>query len=152
MAYIDEDNIPEVCMCFDDEDSSVDFLVYHNGAASVIFASLSNLSYVEKKNIYYCSSGRYGVTIETYLKLENGKETVLAQGSCGADQSADDYVEGEEFYYWNGAECNEDEYKNAKESFINSYVGDAEWEWTEVFYDDCYPDILSAFDALFTDV
>lgn len=157
LAYLDEDNIPELIihtsLLISDE---FYILSYHKGNVleGYIYTNYGSISYAEKKNLFRMSDGRMGYYSDIFYSLSDGELKKVAEGLYGEKWEDGELItdaEGEVYEYsWNGIVCSEEEYSNSIDTFCTSQVGDAEWKTVDVYGDSTFSNVLSAYDALTT--
>lgn len=157
LAYLDEDNIPELIihtsLLISDE---FYILSYHKGNVleGYIYTNYGSISYAEKKNLFRMSDGRMGYYSDIFYSLSDGELKKVAEGLYGEKWEDGELItdaEGEVYEYsWNGVVCSEEEYSNSIDTFCTSQVGDAEWKTVDVYGDSTFSNVLSAYDALTT--
>ncbi len=155
LAYLDEDDIPELIANGDCEAVGHAVITYQDGELTENYVGrLGGLSYVEKQNFYWNSNGHMGVYYDEFYQLVDGEQTVIASGEWGDKydeegnivwNEAEDYPEQE--YAWNGEPCSEEEYYEAIDEFIEASVGDAEFCYHS-YWGDQYMNMLDAYESL----
>ncbi len=156
LAYLDEDDIPELIAIGSCEAAGQVIITYRDGELQENYIGrLGGLRYVKKQNFYYNSNGNMGSYRDEFFRLVNGEQIVIMSGRWGDKRDeegkiilneAGDYPEQE--YVWDGTVCTEEEYYNAIDGFIKETVGDAELIKVNGYDDDLYDTIPEAYEGL----
>lgn len=156
LAYLDEDDIPELIVIGDYEAAGQMIVTYRDGELIENYIGrLGGLSYVEKQNFYRNSNGHMGYYYDEFYRLVDGEQTVIISGEYG-DQydeegnliwnEEEDYPEQE--YSWDGVSCSEEEYYNEINKFVEKTVGDAEFRYVDSYGGDLYYNMLDAYEGM----
>ncbi len=156
LAYLDEDDIPELIAIGSCEASGQVIITYRDGELLENYVGrLGGLKYVKKQNFYYNSNGNMGCYLDEFFRLVDGEQIVIMSGRWGDKRdeegkiilnAAGDYPEQE--YVWNDTVCSEEEYYDAIDGFIKETVGDAELIKVDGYDDDLYDNIPEAYEGL----
>lgn len=158
LAYLDEDNIPEMIAIGDYEAAGQMIITYQDGELTENYVGrLGGLSYVEKQNFYRNSNGHMGYYYDDFYCLENGEQVLIAGGEYGDKYDEEGNIvwneEGdypEQVYAWEGEECSEEEYYDMIDLFIKTSVGDAVFTEVDTYQGGMYFNMLEAYQALKT--
>lgn len=155
LAYLDEDDIPELIVIGDYEAAGQMIVTCRDGELIENYIGrLGGLSYVEKQNFYRNSNGHMGYYYDEFYRLVDGEQTVIISGEYG-DQYDDegnliwneeDYPEQE--YSWDGVSCSEEEYYDAIDKFVKNTVGDVEFRYVDCYGGDLYYNMLDAYEGM----
>ena len=124
LAYINDDDIPELII---DPDvmaaSSVVCTVYNEKVNSITVWSYG-VSYIERKNSFIVDGGRMDDFYHELYKIEKGKFIVTAKGHYGFEGDNDmEHLEDFYSYFWNGEEVSKKQYeKSLNQSFDFSHA------------------------------
>lgn len=156
LAYLDEDDIPELIVIGNCEAAGQMIITYRDGELlENQIGRLGGLQYAKKQNFYYNSNGNMGHYYDEFYRLINGEQTVIMSGRWGDKYDEEgmlilneegDYPEQE--YVWNGTVCSEEEYYDAIDRFVKETVGDAELIEVDSYGGDSYDSILDAYEGL----
>lgn len=156
LAYLDEDDIPELIVIGNCEAAGQMIITYRDGELlENQIGRLGGLQYAKKQNFYYNSNGNMGHYYDEFYRLINGEQMVIMSGRWGDKYDEEgmlilneegDYPEQE--YVWNGTVCSEEEYYDAIDRFVKETVGDAELIEVDSYGDDSYNNILDAYEGL----
>lgn len=102
LAYIDEDDVPELFICYGSAAGGTQIATCHNGEINTIYSGEYGPYYIEKGKMMLVPSGN-GEYKDEIVSLENGAFTVLATGVYS-------YLP-EERYQWEGEEMPYKEYE-----------------------------------------
>ncbi len=150
LAYLDEDDIPELIAIGDCEAAGQVIVTYRDGGLLENYIGrLGGLRYAKKQNFYYNSNGNMGCYYDEFYRLVNGEQTVIMTGRWGDKRDEEGKMvwneEGtypEQEYVWNGTVCSEEEYHEAIDRFIKETVKDAELIKVDSYGDDSYHNIF----------
>lgn len=156
LAYLDEDEIPEMIAIGDCEAAGQLIITYRDGELlENAVGRLGGLQYAKKQNFYYNSNGNMGYYYDEFYRLVDGEQTVIMAGRWGDKRDEDgrlvlneDETYPEQEYAWNGTVCSEEEYDEAIDQFIKQTVGDAEMIEVDSYGDDSYDNIPDAYEGL----
>ncbi len=156
LAYLDEDEIPELIAIGDCEAAGQLIITYRDGELlENAVGRLGGLRYAKKQNFYYNSNGNMGYYYDEFYRLVDGEQTVIMAGRWGDKRGEDgrlvlneDGTYPEQEYAWDGTVCSEEEYHEAIDQFIKQTVGDAELIKVDSYGDDSYDNIPEAYEGL----
>lgn len=156
LAYLDEDEIPELIAIGDCEAAGQLIITYRDGELlENAVGRLGGLRYAKKQNFYYNSNGNMGHYYDEFYRLVDGEQTVIIAGRWGDKWDEDgrlvlneDGTYPEQEYAWDGTVCSEEEYDEAIDQFIRQTVGDAEMIEVDSYGDDSYDNISDAYEGL----
>lgn len=156
LAYLDEDDIPELIAIGDCEAAGQLIITYRDGELlENAVGRLGGLRYAKKQNFYYNSNGNMGYYYDEFYRLVDGEQTVIMAGRWGDKRDEDgrlvlneDGTYPEQEYAWDGTVCSEEEYHEAIDQFIKQMVGDAELIKVDSYGDDSYDNIPEAYEGL----
>lgn len=156
LAYLDQDNVPELILIGAYEAAGQMIVTYHDGELTENYISrLGGLRYVEKQNFYHNSNGHMGFYFDEFYMLADGEQTVIASGEWGDkyDEKGNiiwnedgDYPEQE--YSWDGVSCSEEQYYKAMNDFVKAEAGDVEFTYVDPYGGDIYLNVLEAYNGL----
>lgn len=156
LAYLDEDDIPELIAIGNCEAAGQLIITYRDGELLENgIGRLGGLKYAKKQNFYYNSNGNMGSYRDEFFRLVNGEQVMIMSGYWGDKRDeegkiimneAGDYPEQE--YVWNDTVCSEEEYYDSIDKFIKETVGDAELIKVDAYGDDLYDNIPEAYEGL----
>lgn len=156
LAYLDEDDIPELIAIGNCEAAGQLIITYRDGELLENgIGRLGGLKYAKKQNFYYNSNGNMGSYRDEFFRLVNGEQVMIMSGYWGDKRDeegkiimneAGDYPEQE--YVWNNTVCSEEEYYDSIDKFIKETVGDAELIKVDAYGDDLYDNIPEAYEGL----
>lgn len=156
LAYLDEDEIPEMIAIGDCEAAGQLIITYRDGELlENAVGRLGGLRYAKKQNFYYNSNGNMGYYYDEFYRLVDGEQTVIMAGRWGDKRDEDgrlvlneDGTYPEQEYAWDDTVCSEEEYDEAIDQFIKQTVGDAEMIEVDSYGDDSYDNIPDAYEGL----
>lgn len=154
LAYLDEDDIPELIAIGSCEASGQVIVTYRDGQLQENYIKrLGGLRYVEKGNFYCNANGHMGLYYDEFYRLVDGKQTAMKSGQWGDRHDEEGNIiwneEGDcpqKEYAWEGKECSEEEYYAAMDQFVQETVGDA--AFIQVNWYGGYADMGKAYEGL----
>lgn len=125
LAYIDDNNVPELIIDNGSIAGGGEICLISNNKVNSLSTYTYGVSYLERKNLFCSSGGHMDVYYNKIYKINNGKFVKLYDGSYGAEYNAnvqcDENGEPIYKYYWNDKEVSEAQYnKKLKAIFDKS--------------------------------
>lgn len=132
LAYIDNDNIPELLISVDGSHAGTVYVyTYYKNKAKEVgnYGEYGTIIFGEKENKIYSEYVGMGISLVSVYEIQNGREKELVK----IEGCMDEYDDTVSRYYINSNEVSEQEYDDAWQSYYEQK------KHTVVTYDDCIP-------------
>lgn len=132
LAYIDNDNIPELLISVDGSHAGTVYVyTYYKNKAKEVgnYGEYGTIIFGEKENKIYSEYVGMGISLVSVYEIQNGREKELVK----IEGCMDEYDDTVSRYYINSNEVSEQEYNDAWQSYYEQK------KHTVVTYDDCIP-------------
>lgn len=132
LAYIDNDNIPELLISVDGSHAGTVYVyTYYKNKAKEVgnYGEYGTIIFGEKENKIYSEYVGMGISLVSVYEIQNGREKELVK----IEGCMDEYDDTVSRYYINSNEVSEQEYDDAWQSYYEQK------KHTVVTYDDCVP-------------
>lgn len=132
LAYIDNDNIPELLISVDGSHAGTVYVyTYYKNKAKEVgnYGEYGTIIFGEKENKIYSEYVGMGISLVSVYEIQNGREKELVK----IEGCMDEYDDTVSRYYINSNEVSEQEYDDVWQSYYEQK------KHTVVTYDDCVP-------------
>lgn len=112
LAYIDDDDIPELIIDYGITADGSEILTVYDDQLSILSGYVGGFSYIEHENLFCDSGGHMDEYFDKVYTIEDGQFVLLYSGEYGLEENIhvefdpDDYYK----YYWQDEEVSYDEY------------------------------------------